>query len=274
MKRFLFLGVVISIVGSAGFYCKDSKNVTGLKGEIRIAGGTAHVHVQKEIAGKLMKDNPGLRISIAGGGSGVGIKQVGEGIIDIGNSGRDLKETEISKYGLVLHAMAIDGIAVIVHPSSGVDNLSTIEVEKIFTGKIKNWKEISSNNSPINIYTRDKESGTRKTFVKLLLDRKTKLAKSAHFVKSNGEMKTVVANDKSGIGFVSVGHIDDSVKAISIDNVSPTLENIKSKKYKVQRSLYMVTKGEAKGNVKHFIDAVLSQYGQVVVAKNYFITVK
>ena len=271
MKNVFLLSLTALLIFAG---CSKDSGKGALKGELRIAGGTAHLNVEKEIAERLMRENPGLKISIAAGGSGVGIKQVGEGIIDIGNSGRDLKETEISAYGLVPHPMAIDGIAVIVHPSSKINGLTAEQARDIFTGKITSWKVIGGDDSRVNVYTRDAESGTKKTFVNLLLEKDNNIVKSANFVKSNGEMKTAVSNDKSAIGYVSVGYLDSTVKALPVDGVEPTVENIKNRKYRIQRFLYMVTKGEPAGNIKAFIDAVLSDSGQNIVARNHFIPVK
>ena len=92
-------------------------------------------------------------------------------MVDIGNSGRDLKESETTKYGLIPHKIAIDGIAVIVNPERNLDNLSLEQIKDIFSGKITNWKDLGSEDAKINIYTRDSKSGTRKTFAKLALNK-------------------------------------------------------------------------------------------------------
>lgn len=269
MKK-IFLTLFAAITLITFFSCSKSQSGK-LEGGIRIAGGTAHLNVLKEIARKIMKDNSSINISIAGGGSGVGIKQVGEGIVEIGNSGRDLEESEIKKYGLVPHKMAIDGIAVIVNPKSKLSTLTSEQIKNIFSGRIKNWKELSGENKTINVYTRDAKSGTRKTFEKLLIGKGIKMVPSANFVKSNGEMKTNIANDVDAIGYTSVGYLDKTVKALAVDNIAPTIVNVKSQIYKVQRYLYMVTKGEPEGITKLFIDTVLSEYGQNVVKNNHFI---
>jgi len=240
---------------------------------LKIGGGTAHIEILETIAKKLMKDSPDLKISISGGGSGVGIKQVGEGLIDIGNSGRALKDSEIKELGLVPHKIALDGIAVIVNPSSKVENLTLSQIQNIFLGKTKNWKEIGGADLEINVYTRDANSGTRQTFEELALN-KAKVIDEANFVNSNGNMKVSVAGDKAAIGYVSVGNLDDKVKALSVEGVKPSLENVINGKYKVQRFLYSVTKGEATGLAKVMLDEVLSVSGQKIVEEKGFIKVK
>lgn len=244
-----------------------------LSGELKIAGGTAHIEIMKTASDILMKENPDLKISISGGGSGLGIKQAGEGLIDIGNSGRVVKDSEIKEHGLVPYAIAIDGIVVVVNPESNVKDLSFAQIQDIFSGEITNWKEIGGNDSEINVYTRDKESGTRKTFEELSMG-KANIKDDANFVTSNGNMKVLVAGDEASIGYMSVGYLDETVKAVAVEGIEPSLENIKAGNYKVQRFLYSVTKGEAAGNAKALLDLILSEKGQEIVKEKGFLKVK
>ena len=274
-KSIIVFFTVLSLVLSISC-TKENKEVSPnskLAGSLKIAGGTAHLKVMKEIAKKLLKENSELKISVAGGGSGVGIKSVGEGIVDIGNSGRDLKSEEIKKYGLVAHKIAIDGISVIVKPENKVKELSFEQIKDIFSGKISNWKEIGGNDEKINIYTRDSKSGTRKTFAKLGL-KKGSITNDAIIVTSNGNMKQAISNDINGIGYMSIGYLDETVKGISVEGIEPTLANVKSGAYKIQRYLLSVTRGEAKGLAKAFLELLLSKEGQEVVSKFHFIPVK
>lgn len=267
MKKILLILISFALIFNLNAQTKK------LKGELKIGGGTAHIEILETIAKKLMKDNPDLKISISGGGSGVGIKQVGEGLIDIGNSGRALKNSEIKEFGLIPHKIALDGIAVIVNPSSKVENLTLAQIQNIFLGKIKNWKEVGGADLQINVYTRDANSGTRQTFEELAL-KKAKVIDEANFVNSNGNMKVSVAGDKAAIGFVSVGNLDNKVKALSVEGIKPSLENVINGKYKIQRFLYSITKGEAKGLAKAMLDEVLSVSGQKIVEEKGFIKVK
>ena len=279
MKKLLVLIAIFSLV-MIGCGKDDKANTPDgttvttdgkLKGEVRIAGGTAHIPIWEKVAEVLKKENPDLKITIQAGGSGAGIKQAGEGLVDIGNSGRDLKESEIKDFGLVPYKIAIDGIAVIVNPKSGVENLTLEQVQKIFAGEIKKWSEVGGADEDINIYTRGPESGTRKTFESLAL-KGSKIAESANLATSNGNMKVLAAGDEQAIGYMSVGYLDDTVKPLSVDGVAPTLENVKSGAYKIQRFLYSCTKGEAKGLAKVLIDYVQSEEGQKIVVEKGFLT--
>jgi phosphate transport system substrate-binding protein len=244
-----------------------------MEGKIDIAGGTAHIPVMKDAAAAIMKANPKIRITVAGGGSGVGVQKVGEGLVDIGDTGRTLTPQEIGKYDLKSFPFAIDGVAVAVNPANPVGNLSPQQIQEIFAGKITNWKQVSGKEAAINLYTRDEASGTREVFWKKLLN-KGPVAEKANVVPSNGAMKVAISQDANGIGYLGIGHVDDSVKAVKVNGVEPTQENAKSGKYPVVRKLYMNTKGEPKHMVKAFIELILSPAGQKITQKHGFIPIK
>ena len=245
----------------------------GEKGTVKISGGTAHIPVMKEAAKRVMTVNSDVQISIAGGGSGVGIKQVGEGLVDIGNSGRKPTDKEINTYRLRMFKWAIDGVGVVVNPENKIKALSKAQLVDIFSGKIRNWKRIGGLDKAINVYTRDTASGTRDVFWKKAID-KGEITDKANFVVSNGAMKSAISSDPYGIGYVSVGHIDRSVVPVALDGVVPTLENVKQGKYKIARGLYSNTKGEPLGLVKKFIEYLFSPEGQQIAADKGFIPVK
>ncbi len=277
MQNYRIKSIILAIIFlmQAGFVhgtCLDM--FRGVKPQVlRISGGTAHIPVMKAAAKRIMQFNPNIQITIAGGGSGTGIKQVGEGLVDIGNSGRRPTNREIKKYGLKMYKWAIDGVAAVTNPKNKVKSLSTKQLQDIFSGKITNWKQLGGANRPINVYTRDKSSGTRAVFWKKAL-KKSDITDRANVVVSNGAMKTAIANDPFGIGYVSVGFIDNSVSAITLDGVKPDIASIKSGKYKVARGLYSNTKGEAKGLAKKFIDYLFCSDGQKLIASKGFIPVK
>ncbi|MBW1741499.1 MAG: phosphate ABC transporter substrate-binding protein [Deltaproteobacteria bacterium] len=245
----------------------------GEKGTLKIAGGTAHIPVMKEAAKRIMSLNPDIQISIAGGGSGVGIKQVGEGLVDIGNSGRKPTDEEVDRYNLKMFKWAIDGVGIIVHPKNKVKALTKAQVIDIFSGKIDNWKRLGGADKEINVYTRDKASGTRAVFWKKALA-KGEITPKANFVVSNGAMKSAISQDPYGIGYVSVGHIDETVAPVAFDGVVPTLDNVKQGKYRIARGLYSNTKGDPTGLTKKFIDYLFTPEGQKIVQSKGFIPVK
>jgi len=245
-----------------------------LQGELAIAGGTAHIPVMEEAQKRIMTANPKISISVAGGGSGQGVKQVTAGLVHIGNTGRVLTEAEIAAGGLKSFPFAIDGVAVIVHPDNPVRNLTTQQVKDLFAGQVTGWKSVDGSDSAVHVFTREEGSGTRSTFWEVLLG-KGDITPSANVVESNGSMKTAVAGDPGAIGYLSIGHLDDSIAAVSIDGVAPTQENAASGKYEVTRGLYMNTKGEPTGLTKAFIDYILGPEGaKIVEANNYIVPAK
>jgi phosphate transport system substrate-binding protein len=243
------------------------------KGELKISGGTAHIPVMKDAAQKIMAMNPEIQISIAGGGSGVGIKQVGEGLVNIGNSGRKPTGDEISRYHLKVHQWAIDGVAPVVNPGNQVKKLTRSQLVAIFSGKIDNWKQLGGIDRGINIYTRDEASGTREVFWEKGLG-KERISSAANVVVSNGAMKSAVAKDPYGIGYVSVGHIDRTVSPVSLDGVTPSISSVRDGSYAISRGLYSNTRGEPSGIAKKFIDYLHAPAGQAIIRKHGFIPVR
>ncbi len=274
MKRFIFmvfLGLVVSIYGLC--LAGGLAMFEGLSGNLQIAGGTAHIACEKAAIKRIMKAYPDINITIGGGGSGVGIKQVCEGLIDIGNTGRAPTVSEIGRCNLKVYKFAIDGIGVIVNPKRDIKSISTPVLIKIFSGAITNWKELNGPDAPINVYTRDSESGTRKVFWKKGLH-KHSITNRANFVVSNAAMKTAIANDPYGIGYVSLGVADSTVKLVAIDGVYPSRENVKAGRYKIARGLYMTTRGKPVPLAKAFIDYMLGSEGQTLVEEYGFLPVK
>ena len=242
------------------------------KGILRISGGTAHIPVMKAAAQAIMTANPDIQITIAGGGSGAGIKQVGEGLVDIGNSGRSATEKEVAAYGLYKYKWAVDGVAAVTHPDNPVKALTSAQLADIFSGKIQNWNTLGGADAPITRYTRDAASGTRAVFWKKALKKGT-ITDKAHVVVSNGAMKSAVRNDPHAIGYVSVGYLDSHVAPITLDGILPSLETVKTGEYKVARGLYSNTRGPAKGLAKKFLDYIYSAEGQALAAAKGFIPV-
>jgi phosphate transport system substrate-binding protein len=275
MKRFQvwgcrFLAGILGMMLIASWAgASELDTFRGMRGQIDIAGGTAHIPVMKEAAKRIMRLYPDIRISIAAGGSGVGVQKVGEGLVQIGNTGRALSAAEIEKYGLKSWPFAIDGVAVAIHSGNGVNNLTSAQIRDIFSGKITNWKTLGGRDAAIHLYTRDEASGTREVFWEKLL-KKSAMISTANDVTSNGAMKTALATDPNGIGYVSIGHIDGSIRAPKLDQAAPTQANVLSGKYPVARKLYMNTKGAPNMLTAAFINYIRSQEGmQITRAAGY-----
>lgn len=269
----IIAAVLLLFSASWSLASNDLSSFAGQKGTLRIAGGTAHIPVMKEAAKQIINFNPKIQVSIAGGGSGLGIKQAGEGLVDVGNAGRKPSDDEINKYNLVLLKWAVDGVGAVVNPKNKTQSLSSTQLQDIYSGKISNWSEVGGVDREINLYTRDEASGTRKVFWKKALA-KGDISARANVVVSNGAMKTAVAGDQFAIGFVSVGNMDSSVAPVALDGVTPNLESVRNGEYKVARGLYSLTKGEPSGLAKLFLEFIISPTGQKIVADKGFIPVQ
>ncbi|SMC22595.1 phosphate ABC transporter substrate-binding protein, PhoT family [Desulfacinum hydrothermale DSM 13146] len=270
-RGFLFICVLSCILAvTTGVHAGGYDAFKGLEGTLRISGGTAHIPVMKALAREVMTRYPAIRITIAGGGSGVGIKQVGEGLVDIGNSGRRPTDQEISAYGLRLHRWAVDGVAAVVHPENPVRSLTSRQVQDIFAGRVTNWKEVGGPDRAIHVFTRDEASGTRHVFWKKALG-KGAIRKDADVVPSNGAMKTAVATDPAAIGYISVGYVDETVQALALDGVEPSLENVRSGRYPVARGLYSNTKGQPSALAQAFLDLLFAPEGRRIIASKGYI---
>jgi phosphate transport system substrate-binding protein len=261
---------IFSLGAVSGLWAQGLESFTSLEGKIDIAGGTAHIPVMKDAAEQIMKVNPKIRLTVAGGGSGVGVQKVGAGLVNIGDTGRALTPAEIAKYGLKTYPFAIDGVAVAVNPKNPVSALTSQQVRDIFAGKIKNWQEVGGPNAPIHLFTRDEASGTRETFWKKLL-KKGPIEAKANIVASNGAMKMALEQDPQAIGYLGIGFVDQKVKGIKLDGVEPTQENAKKGTYPVTRLLYMNTKGEPTPLVKAFIAYIKGPEGAKIIQKHGFL---
>jgi phosphate transport system substrate-binding protein len=249
----------------------EMERFTEQSGTLNIAGGTAHIPVMKKAAKAIAQSFPDIKITIAGGGSGVGAQQVGSGLVDIGNTGRALKESEV-QLGLVSFPFAIDGVAIIVNPSNPIKNLTSQQVASIYAGKVNNWKDVGGADKPIHLFTRDEASGTRSVFIKKLL-KQGAVANNANVVASNGAMKTAIASDSGAIGYCSIGYIDTMVKAPQLDGVQPDNQSCIEGEYPVLRQLYMNTKGTPQGLTKAFIDFIKGPQGSTYILSSGYIPI-
>ena len=263
----------VFVFGFLSLNAGDLDAFKGLSGSLNIAGGTAHIDAEKEAIKSIMQAHPSISITIAGGGSGVGIKQVSEGLIDIANSGRAPKSDEIERANLKSAVFAIDGIGIALNPKSQLKELSSTQIADIFSGKIKTFKELGVDGGEINLYVRDASSGTMEVFSEKAIN-KGKISDSAKVVASNAAMKTALSNDKNGIGFISLGVADESVKLLCVDGVCPSTKSVLSNEYKISRGLYVVTKGEPSKLAHAFINYLKSNDGAIIVQKHGFIAVQ
>lgn len=229
-----------------------------LSGTVTASGSTALQPLVQAAAKDFMEKHKNVNISVTGGGSGTGLKNVADGTSDIGNS--DVKAgDEFKDKNLKEHIVAIAPFAIIVNEQVNVDNLTKQQATDIFTGKITNWKEVGGKDQKITVVTRPDSSGSRKLVKQIVLDGK-EITKDAVVQESSGAMVTAVKSTPGAIGYVDTPYVKEGsgVKAIKFDGVEYSKENIKSGKYKLYGEERMYTKGEPTGAVKAFLDYILS----------------
>lgn len=272
MKKFgLFFFAALFLLLLA-FTSGCSRSSTDNQNALKIAGSTSVFPLITEISEEFKKEYPEYKVEVQAGGSNVGIQSVLTGAVSIGMSSRDLTEEEKGQ-GLKDHTIAYDCIAVIVHPSNNVDNLTLKQVRDIFSGKIKDWKEVGGKPGKIIVVNRDEASGTREAFKKLVLGEE-EFVDTAIVQPGTGQVKSFVSTTPEAIGYISLGMVDSSVKALKIEGVEPSIKTIKDGSYRIVRKLYLITKGEPEGLAKKFIDYVLSDKIQEEIVKKHYIPVK
>ncbi len=173
---------------------------------------------------------------------------------------------------LIKTVIAYDAVVVVLHPDNNVGSLTTERVKKIFTGEIVNWKDVGGADAPIIVNPRTAPSGTLDFFIESFLG-EGKIVATAKQHASNGLVRQAVAANKNAIGFISLGYLDNSVKAPTLDGVAPSLDTAKAGTYKHVRPFIMVTKGAPSGLAKAFLDFAVSKQGREMVGREY-ITVK
>ena len=251
-----------------------AETTADLSGSISMVGSTSMEKLANALSEAFMEEYPDVTVTAEFVGSGAGIEAVTDGTADIGNSSRSLKDEEKAA-GVVENIVAIDGIAVCVDPANEVADLTKEQLTNIYNGTITNWKEVGGADEPIIVIGREAGSGTRGAFEELV-DLKD-ACKYANELDSTGAVIAKVASTPGAIGYASLDALDDSVKALSLEGVEATAENIKAGNYFLSRPFVMATKGEISEQndlVRAWFDFVLGDEGQQVASEVGLITVK
>ena len=250
----------------------------------KIKGSDTCLPVSQTEAENFMNKNKGTKVTVTGGGSGVGISALMEGTTDIAMSSRKMKFDEKvrlqeAKKNAKEVVIAYDALAVVIHPSNKVDNLTREQLEGIFTGKIKNWKEVGGADMKIVAYSRETSSGTYEFFKESVLKNKNYM-NGILSMPATGAIIQSVSQTKGAIGYVGLAYVNKDVKALHVSYdagksfVEPSFANAKNKTYPIVRPLFYYYEAKSEGRVKPFIDYVLSAEGQETVKKVGYIPVK
>ncbi len=237
------------------------------------------------LAEKFMAANPGLEVAVTGGGSGTGISALINGTTDLANASREMKDSEkaaIRGKGAepMEYIVGQDGIAVIVHPSNPVSELTMEQVKQLYTGQVSKWKGVGGAQGKVLLYTRDSSSGTFAFFQEHVLKMKDYSVKSRRLA-SNSAIVQSVSEDLNAIGYVGLGYVKEAGNKVKVLRISqnasspaimPSVATVKDNSYPISRPLYVYGKGEAQGAVKVFVDYMLSPEGQSVVEEMGFVS--
>lgn len=262
-------GVLLTLVLCLGLTgCGSSGSGDGgsdVNGTVSLNGSTSMEKFVNAVAEAITEEYPNLSLQPQFTGSSAGIEAVSAGSADIGNSSRALKDEEKEK-GIVENIVAIDGIAVVTHKSNKVEDLTTDQLKKIYTGEITNWSEVGGADEAIVVMGREAGSGTRGAFEEILDVEDA--CKYAQELNETGAVMAKVAQTSGAIGYVSLDVVDDTVKALKLDGVEASEATVKDQSYTLQRPFVMATKGEISeqsANVKAVFDFIESEAGQEVL---------
>lgn len=242
---------------------------------IIIKGSTTVLPICQKIAEEFMKIQPDTNLSVSGGGSGNGIKAIIDNTCDIAMSSRFIKskETALACEKNILpvpHRIAIDCIVPVVHPENKVTDITMEELKKIYTGKIKNWKELGGIDKKIVIVSRDTSSGTYELWHEKVL-KKERVIPSALLQASNGTVAQAVSKNKYAIGYIGIGYINKDLKALKVNGVTATVDTAMNGMYPISRPLFLFTNGWPEGKSASFINFIISPKGQGLVKGGGFV---
>ncbi len=240
-----------------------------------VKGSTTVLPIAQAAGLSYMQKHPGVVITVSGTGSGDGIRELIDRTTDIANSSRDLKseEKDLAKgkgVRLVPHLIAIDAIVPIVHPDNPVRNLTIEQLNLVYQGKITNWKQLAGPNKGIVLVTRDPSSGTYETWKEKILHN-AQATPRAQTQESNGAVVQAVSKNRYAIGYIGIGYLKKSVRAIKVNGFEATPGTAKSGQYPVARPLFMFTDGQPAGIAGDFIKFILSAEGQKIVKSQGFV---
>jgi len=290
MKNFRFVAIIFLILFLVS--CTSAANGeahTNTTAYIENKGSDTIVNLALAWAEKYQSDHPDVRISVTGGGSGTGIAALVNGTVDLANASRKIKEEEVTEAQAngvepVEHIIARDAIAVIVNPNNPVSKLTLQQISDIYSGKYVNWQEVGGEDRPIVRLSRETNSGTHVYFLETVLrlgskEDKTLFSMDTLLLPSSEGIISEVRDNPNAIGYDGLGYVPDDLKMIAIAEeeggayVLPSIGTVNDKSYAIARDLYMYTNGEPAGLVKEYLDWILSDEAQVIVADLGFVPV-
>ena len=283
----LALAVVVVAMSTRAHWGRQQAN------PVVCIGSTSIQPLAEMLAEEYSREHKGPegRVDVQGGGSTAGIQAILEGIADIGMCSRALKPEEAAQLRGI--PIAMDGLAVVVHKSNPVSQLTRSQIQAIFSGEVTRWSQVGGADEPIDLITREEGSGTREAFVKLVMEkdprsaaasqpstatsesnRTVRISRSAMTQESNGAVKELIKHNPRAIGYMSLGLVHDELKIIAIDGVYPSAELVRQNRYPLMRPFLFVVRGTVSPAAQDYIDFVLSEEGQRMLEKEGLVSVR
>lgn len=276
MKKNIYKAAILTVMAGmlTGYGVGGSLVVKGAdnSGTVSTDGSTSMEKVIGFLSEAYMEEHEDVKVTYNPTGSGSGIQAVAEGRCDIGLASRDLKEEETEE--LQGTVVAIDGIGIIVNPDNPVDDLTIEQIGMIYTGEITNWKEVGGSDAPIVCIGREAASGTRDGFEEVTGTKDN--CQYSQELTSTGDVVQTVSGNPNAIGYASAASVNDTVKLVSVEGVTPTTENIQNGQYKVQRSFVLVTKKDTPLSkaAQEFFDFAISPQADSLITEAGAVPVK
>ncbi|WGV98452.1 phosphate ABC transporter substrate-binding protein [Vibrio sp. YMD68] len=269
-----------TVIGAIALLGAMAVTTVSAKETISAVGSSSVTPLMEVFSETYMKSNDSVFIEVQGPGSSAGVKAAKNGTADLGMSSRNLKDSE-KESTLVEEVVARDGIAVVVNPNNKLKGLTAEQVTAIYKGEITNWKDVGGADKPIVAITRDTASGTRGAFedimslkMKVSGIKVSAISQRAQVANGNGALKTMVASNPYAIGYISLGTVDESVNALAVDGTEASVDNVKNGSYKVARPFLVLYKeGKPSAETQKFLDWMLTDEAQALVAKKGYISV-
>lgn len=259
MIKQLCVAAVAAVIASTSAYA----------GNVVVNGSTTVLPIVQKALDVFPKAHQDITISLSGGGSGNGIKALVDGLTNVAMSSRDIKPAEVDAAkakGINPNriVVAVDAIVPVVNNANPVKDITLATLKAVYEGKITNWKEIGGDDAPIVVVSRDSSSGTFECWEELVM-KKARVTPRALMQASNGTVVQAVAKNKNAIGYIGLGYVDNQTKALEIAGKKASAEAAKTKHWPLSRDLYFFTNGAPQGDVKTFVDFMLSADGQKLV---------
>jgi len=288
LRLAIFIGMLLT-VAACNAAAEDSTDLqsSGQTEYIENKGSDTMVNLALSWAEEYQALNPGMSISVTGGGSGTGIAPLLNGTVDIANASRAIKTEEIESalsagFEPVEYTVALDAIAVIVHPDNPVSSLTMVQISKIYLGEITNWSQVGGEDRPIVKLSRETNSGTHTYFLETVIrlgneDSTDIFSADTLLLPSSEGIIAEVSSNPNAIGYDGLGYVTDTVKVLAIapqlgeEYVYPSVATVIDDTYPIARELYMYTRGEPEGAVKSYLEWILSNEAQAIVEEQGFV---